>query len=48
MLRDGVGEFVECGPMQQLRGMMRRIDEGAHAEMLSVDHVVKNERERAR
>jgi len=41
MLRDGVGQFYECGPMQQLKGMMKRIDAGAHGSMLSVDHIVE-------
>lgn len=48
MLRDGVGQFYECGPMQQLKGIMKRIDEDAFGTMLSMDHVVKNQKEKLR
>mmetsp|Transcript_68412 Transcript_68412/g.216420 ORF Transcript_68412/g.216420 Transcript_68412/m.216420 type:complete len:377 (+) Transcript_68412:2-1132(+) len=46
MIQDGVGQFYECGPMQQLKGMMKRIDEKAHGTMISVDHIQRNVRER--
>lgn len=37
MIGDGVQEFYECGPMKQLKSMMKRIDTGAFQSMRSVD-----------
>lgn len=45
MIEDGITEFYECGPMQQLKGMMKRIDQAAFDAMLCMDHVVKNEKQ---
>merc|ERR1712039_944646 len=46
MIKDGVGQFYECGPMQQLQGMMKRIDNHAHSIMISVDHIKTGEKEK--
>lgn len=37
MIKDGVTEFYECGPMKQLKAMMKRIDKTAHDNMTTVD-----------
>merc|ERR1711959_284416 len=37
MIRDGVTEFYECGPMKQLKAMMKRIDPGAFGNCTTVD-----------
>eukprot|EP00747_Dinoflagellata_sp_TGD_P211064 gnl/TRDRNA2_/TRDRNA2_84269_c0_seq1.p1 gnl/TRDRNA2_/TRDRNA2_84269_c0~~gnl/TRDRNA2_/TRDRNA2_84269_c0_seq1.p1 ORF type:complete len:508 (-),score=156.72 gnl/TRDRNA2_/TRDRNA2_84269_c0_seq1:231-1754(-) len=33
MIKDGVTEFYECGPMKQLTAMMKRIDPAVHKNM---------------
>lgn len=37
MIKDGVSEFYECGPMKQLKSMMKRIDPGAFGSTTNVD-----------
>jgi len=37
MLRDGVTEFYECGPMKQLKSMMKRIDPAAFKATTTCD-----------
>lgn len=37
MMADGVNKFYECGPMKQLKSMMKRIDAEAFAATSSVD-----------
>lgn len=37
MLKDGLGEFYECGPLNQLKGMMKRIDPMAYKATISLD-----------
>ncbi|CAE7162498.1 MCAT [Symbiodinium pilosum] len=37
MLKDGLGEFYECGPLNQLKGMMRRIDPKAYKATVALD-----------
>jgi len=37
MLQDGCGEFYECGPLNQLKGIMKRIDAKAHQATVSLD-----------
>jgi len=46
MVKDGVRQFYECGPMQQLKGMMKRIDANAFRNMISVDHIQSNVKEK--
>merc|ERR1712061_316534 len=42
MLREGCRQFYECGPLQQLKGMMKRIDEDAFDDMVCMDHIQQN------
>ncbi|CAJ1384882.1 unnamed protein product [Effrenium voratum] len=37
MLKDGCGEFYECGPLNQLKGAMKRIDPVAHKATIALD-----------
>jgi len=37
MIKDGITEFYECGPMKQLKAMMKRIDAGAWKSMTNVE-----------
>merc|ERR1712217_192513 len=37
MIKDGVTEFYECGPMKQLKAMMKRIDAVASKSTSSID-----------
>jgi len=37
MIKDGVTEFYECGPMKQLKAMLKRIDANAFKAATSVD-----------
>ncbi|CAK8990393.1 unnamed protein product [Durusdinium trenchii] len=37
MLQDGCGEFYECGPLNQLKCIMKRIDAKAHKATVSLD-----------
>merc|ERR1711879_110757 len=37
MIKDGVTEFYECGPMKQLKAMMERIDPTAFKTTTTVD-----------
>jgi len=37
MLKDGLGEFYECGPLNQLKGIMKRIDPVAYKVTISLD-----------
>eukprot|EP00434_Breviolum_minutum_P025477 symbB.v1.2.022511.t1/scaffold2002.1/size92861/5 len=37
MLQDGCGEFYECGPLNQLKGIMKRIDSSAYQATVSLD-----------
>mmetsp|Transcript_48375 Transcript_48375/g.112389 ORF Transcript_48375/g.112389 Transcript_48375/m.112389 type:complete len:102 (-) Transcript_48375:32-337(-) len=37
MIQDGVKEFYECGPMKQLKAMMKRIDPEVFKATTSVD-----------
>eukprot|EP00930_Biecheleria_cincta_P066815 TRINITY_DN5309_c0_g2_i1.p1 TRINITY_DN5309_c0_g2~~TRINITY_DN5309_c0_g2_i1.p1 ORF type:complete len:490 (-),score=131.03 TRINITY_DN5309_c0_g2_i1:26-1495(-) len=37
MIKDGVSEFYECGPMKQLKAMMKRIDVDVFARTSTVD-----------
>ncbi|CAE7559573.1 MCAT [Symbiodinium natans] len=37
MLKDGLGEFYECGPLNQLKGIMKRIDPKAYKATISLD-----------
>jgi [acyl-carrier-protein] S-malonyltransferase len=37
MIKDGVTEFYECGPMKQLKAMMKRIDKSSFDQMTTVD-----------
>jgi [acyl-carrier-protein] S-malonyltransferase len=37
MIKDGVTEFYECGPMKQLKAMLKRIDPAAFKTCTSVD-----------
>jgi len=46
MLGNGIVHFCECGPMQQLKGIMKRIDSDAFSTMISVDHLVKNTKDK--
>jgi len=46
MLKDGCRQFYECGPMQQLKGCMKYIDEAAFDAMVCMDHIQKNEKEK--
>merc|ERR1712224_829285 len=32
MMKDGVKQYYECGPMKQIKAMMKRIDQGAWKE----------------
>jgi len=37
MIKDGLTEFFECGPMKQLKAMMKRIDAGAFNKTANID-----------
>jgi len=37
MMKDGVKQFYECGPMKQIKAMMKRIDQGAWKETTNVE-----------
>merc|ERR1712187_987306 len=37
MIKDGVTEFYECGPMKQLKAMMKRINPGAFKTTTNID-----------
>mmetsp|Transcript_17565 Transcript_17565/g.55316 ORF Transcript_17565/g.55316 Transcript_17565/m.55316 type:complete len:85 (+) Transcript_17565:2-256(+) len=37
MIKDGVTEFYECGPMKQLKAMMKRIDANVFKTTTTVD-----------
>merc|ERR1719373_1345115 len=37
MIKDGVEEFYECGPMKQLKSMMKRIDPDAFKATFSIE-----------
>ncbi|CAK9000191.1 Malonyl-CoA-acyl carrier protein transacylase [Durusdinium trenchii] len=37
MIQDGVSEYYECGPMKQLKAMMKRIDSSAFASTTTID-----------
>merc|ERR1712061_355448 len=37
MIKDGVTEFYECGPMKQLKAMMKRIDANACKSTSTID-----------
>jgi len=37
MVEEGIREFYECGPMNQLKAMLKRIDQGAFAKTLAVE-----------
>jgi len=34
---DGKGEFFECGPMKQMKAMMKRIDQNAWKRTTNID-----------
>jgi len=36
MLKNGITEFYECGPMKQLKAMMKRIDQDAWSNTYNV------------
>merc|ERR1711920_691177 len=37
MMKDGVKQYYECGPMKQIKAMMKRIDQAAWKETTNVD-----------
>merc|ERR1711964_867514 len=37
MVQDGIVEFCECGPLSELKSMMKRIDTDAYKLMTSID-----------
>jgi len=37
MIKGGVSEFYEVGPMKQLKSMMKRIDNGAWSKTISLE-----------
>mmetsp|Transcript_12781 Transcript_12781/g.40311 ORF Transcript_12781/g.40311 Transcript_12781/m.40311 type:complete len:192 (-) Transcript_12781:110-685(-) len=37
MVEEGIREFYECGPGNQLKAMMKRIDQGAFAKTMAMD-----------
>lgn len=37
MIKDGITEFYECGPMKQLKAMMKRIDPTAFGNCTTID-----------
>jgi len=37
MIKDGVQDFYECGPMKQLKAMMKRIDSTSWERLTTVD-----------
>jgi len=37
MMKDGVKQYYECGPMKQIKAMMKRIDQGAWKETTNVE-----------
>eukprot|EP00415_Alexandrium_ostenfeldii_P002184 UN2184 len=37
MIKDGVTEFYECGPMKQLKAMMKRIDANVFKTTTTID-----------
>eukprot|EP00435_Cladocopium_sp_Y103_P031127 s3782_g7.t2 len=39
MIKDGVSEFYECGPMKQLKSMMKRIDPGAFGNTTTIQQL---------
>merc|ERR1712187_1048998 len=37
MIQDGISEFYECGPMKQIKAMMKRIDQKVWGNTTNVD-----------